>query len=245
MAVERTSLPRTAEAIAANELRAAIVRGDLAPGAKIRQEATAQQLGISLIPLREALKTLSSEGLVTYRPQRGYFVTELPGTAVQDIYLVRSLLEAEAERHAMPHIGKDECTAMRAHLRTQERAAEDHDAVAMIAANRGFHFTIFDCCDNPWLVRFVTQLWDTVDPYRVLSYRRMWLDADERAIPTEILAEHERIVTALEERKHARALRLLEQHRARSETFVRVLVDASTSLGERSGQEGDGPALIP
>jgi DNA-binding GntR family transcriptional regulator len=227
MAVERTSLPRTAEAIAANELRAAIVRGDLAPGAKIRQEATAQQLGVSLIPLREALKTLSSEGLLTYRPQRGYFVTELPGGAVHDIYVVRSLLEAETERHAMPHIGKDETAAMRAHLRTQERAAEDHDAVAMIAANRAFHFTIFGRCDNPWLVRFVTQLWDTVDPYRVLSYRRMWLDADERAITTEILAEHERIVTALEKRKHDRALRLLEQHRARSETFLRVLVDAS------------------
>jgi DNA-binding GntR family transcriptional regulator len=230
MALERTPLPRTAEAIAASELRSAIVRGDLAPGAKIRQEATARDLGISLIPLREALKTLSTEGVVTYRPQRGYFVTDLPTSAIQDIYVVRSLLEAETERSAMPHIGEDATAAMRALLRAQERAVEDHDAVAMIAANRAFHFTIFERCDNAWLVRFVTQLWDTVDPYRVLSYRRMWLDADEQAIPTEILAEHERIVTALERRDHDDALRLLEQHRARSETFLRVLVDSPATV---------------
>jgi DNA-binding GntR family transcriptional regulator len=230
MALARTPLPRTAEGIAASELRAAIVRGDLAPGAKIRQEATAQELGISLIPLREALKTLASEGVVTYQPQRGYFVTELANDAIRNVYVVRALLEAEAERIAIPHIGKQETAAMRAYLLTQERAAEDHDAVAMIAANRGFHFTIFDRCDNPWLVRFVTQLWDNVDPYRVLSYRRMWLETDERLIPAEILAEHERIVVALEKRRRDRALRLLEQHRERSETFLKALVDAPPAL---------------
>jgi DNA-binding FadR family transcriptional regulator len=52
----------------------------------------------------------------------------------------------------------------------------------------------------------------------------MWLEADDRAVPAEILAEHERIVAALEKRKPDRALHLLEQHRARSETFLRVLV---------------------
>jgi len=224
---ERSAPPRTAEAIAANELRAAIVRGDLVPGAKIRQAATALELGISLIPVREALKTLAGEGVVTYRPQRGYFVTDLPNGAIAQIYAVRSLLEAETERKAMPYIGDRETTAMRAHLRSQVRAAEDRDAVAMIAANRRFHFTIFERCENVWLVRFVTQLWDAVDPYRVLSYRRMWLEADERLIPTEILTEHEDIVSALEGKKPERALRLLEKHRRRSRTFLTVLPDSS------------------
>ena len=159
------------------------MRGDLAPGAKIRQEATAQELGISLIPIREALKTLAGEGIVTYRPQRGYFVADLPNDAIAQIYAVRSLLEAETERSAMPRIGDRETVALRTHLRTQERAAEDRDAVAMIAGNRRFHFTIFERCENTWLVRFVTQLWDAVDPYRVLSYRRMWLEADEQHHP--------------------------------------------------------------
>ncbi len=224
MALERTPLPRTAEAIAAAELRGAIIRGDLAPGVKIRQEATAQQLGISLIPVREALKTLAGEGVVTYHAQRGYFVTELPATAISEVYLVRDLLEHETERLAMPNLTAENLATMRTHLRDQARAVEHQDAVEMIAANRGFHFTIFNRCDNAWLGRFVTQLWDTLDPYRVLSYRRMWLADPERHVPAEILDEHERILTALEHGDPETALRLLEQHRNRSETFLRTLV---------------------
>jgi DNA-binding GntR family transcriptional regulator len=223
--LQRTSIPRTAEAIAAAELRDAIVRGDLAPGEKIRQEATAQQLGMSLIPIREALKTLSTEGVVTYVPQRGYFVTELPADAIADIYLVRDTLERQAEALAVERLTPQDLAAMQRHLRDQERAVEAQDAVEMIATNRRFHFAVFDRCENAWLLRFVTQLWDTLDPYRVLSYRRMWLEDPERHLPAEILAEHQRILGALERGKTARALALLEQHRARSETFLRVLVE--------------------
>ena len=222
--LQRTPLPRTAQAIAAAELRDAIIRGDLAPGARIRQEATAQELGISLIPIREALKTLASEGVVTYHPQRGYFVTELPAEAIADIYLVRDLLERQAEQLAVPRLTDVDLMAMSDHLREQARAVEREDAVDMIAANRRFHFTIFGRCDNAWLMRFVTQLWDTLDPYRVLSYRRMWLEDPERHVPAEILTEHQRILDALQRRRTDRALHLLERHRTRSATFLRVLV---------------------
>jgi DNA-binding GntR family transcriptional regulator len=226
MALARTALPRTAEAIASGELRDAIIRGDLTPGSRIRQEATAQELGVSLIPVREALKTLAGEGIVTYHPQRGYFVTELPATAIADMYVVRDLLEGQTEQLAIPHLTDLDLAAMRRHLRDQARAVETQDAVEMIATNRRFHFALFDRCGNAWLKRFVTQLWDTLDPYRVLSYRRMWLADPERHVPAEILAEHERILTALERRNPDQALRLLEQHRARSETFLRVLVNS-------------------
>jgi DNA-binding GntR family transcriptional regulator len=229
MALQRTPLPRTAEAIAAAELRDAIIRGDLAPGSRIRQEATAQQLGISLIPIREALRTLTSEGVVTYHPQRGYFVTELPAAAITDIYLVRDLLERQTEELAIPQLTDQDLSAMGDHLRDQARAVEREDAVDMIATNRRFHFTIFERSDNAWLMRFVTQLWDTLDPYRVLSYRRMWLEDPERHIPAEILVEHERILDALQRRKPDRALRLLERHRNRSATFLRALVNPPPS----------------
>lgn len=240
MVLQQANLPRTAEAIAAGELRAAIVRGDLAPGTKIPQELTAQQLGISLSPLREALKTLSGEGLVTYRPQRGYFVTELPDQSIEQIYAVRSLLESETERLAARQLTPAHIAAMRAHLRTQERAAEDHDAVAMITANRSLHFTIFERCENRWLVRFVTQLWDSVDPYRVLLYRRMWLDRSQWSLATEILAEHDRIITALEKGRTERALRLLEEHRRGSEAFLKVLVAGLPARGSRPSQDAGG-----
>jgi DNA-binding GntR family transcriptional regulator len=223
MALERTSLPRTAQAIAADELRAAIVRGDISPGAKIRQEATARELGVSLIPLREALRTLASEGTLTYRPQRGYFVTEMHDETIRELYEARALLEAHIESIAVALIDEEDIAVMRDQLRIQERAVEDRDAVEMIAANRRLHFTIFNRCENPWLLRFVTQLWDSADPYRVLAYRRMWLDADRHVIPAEVLAEHERIVDALERGKHDRVVKLLERHRERSEVFLQAL----------------------
>ncbi|MCW3027208.1 MAG: hypothetical protein JWN81_419 [Solirubrobacterales bacterium] len=222
----RPRLPRTAEAIAARELRAAIVRGALAPGAKILQEATAQELGISLIPLREALKTLASEGIVTYEPQRGYFVADLQSEGIDELYAVRDLLEAEAERIAVGRLGAEAIELMGAQLRVQGRAVAERDAVEMIAANRVFHFTLFERCENPWLLRFVAQLWDALDPYRVLSYRRMWLQDDERLIPDEILAEHRQILTALQRHDHALALQLLREHRERSRAFVVVLSPA-------------------
>jgi DNA-binding GntR family transcriptional regulator len=234
MALERTSLPRTAEAIAAAELRDAIVRGDLAPGTKIRQEATAQQLGVSLIPVREALKALAGEGVVTYHPQRGYFVSELPADSVAEIYAVRDLLETEAERSAIPRLRPGDFERMRGHLGDQERAVALRDPVEMIATNRRYHFTIFNRSTNSWALRFITQLWDTLDPYRVLSYRRMWLADPQRHVPAEILAEHERILAALQRADPERALALLRQHRTRSETFLRVLVGPTHSEPPRT-----------
>ncbi len=222
--IEQTPLPRTAEAIAAAELRDAILRGDLSPGAKIRQAATAAQLGISLIPVREALKTLAAEGIVTYRAQRGYFVTELLASAVADMYVVRDLLERRTEKLAIPRLDEPSLAAMHRHLRDQARAVDEQDAVEMIATNRRFHFVIFEHCENDWLTRFVTQLWDTLDPYRVLSYRRMWLADPSGQVPTKILHEHERILNALEQRDLKRSLELLHHHRTRSETFLKTLV---------------------
>jgi DNA-binding GntR family transcriptional regulator len=225
--LEQTTLPRTTEGVAASELRTAIVRGELAPGQKIRQEATAKQLGISLVPVREALKTLAAEGLLTYEPQRGYFVTELRDDAVRDIYAVRSLLESETERLAIGNLREQDLQTMRTQIRTQEIAATDHEAVEMIAANRRFHFTIFLRCSNQWLVRYVAQLWDTLDPLRVITYRRMWLDGQEQLIPDEVVGEHRRILTALEKRRYERALQLLAKHRQRSKRFVAIFGDGS------------------
>jgi DNA-binding GntR family transcriptional regulator len=224
-------LPRTAEGIAALELRAAIVRGDLAPGEKILQEATAQELGVSLIPLREALKTLASEGIVTYQPQRGYFVTELPIERIRELYVARSLLEAEVERLALPKLDRDILETMHAQLRVQTRAVAEHDAVEMIAANRSFHFAIFELCGNSWLVGMVTQLWDALDPYRVLSYRRMWLQEAEQHLPEEILAEHRRILDALESDDRDSALLLLGEHRDRSQAFLAALTPPTADQG--------------
>jgi DNA-binding GntR family transcriptional regulator len=208
------------------ELREAIVRGDLAPGAPIRQSATAEQLGLSIIPVREALKTLAGEGIVTYAPQRGYTVTELGPHSVDGIFRLRELLEGEAELSAVARLRPEDVAAMRAALNDQ-RAAVDAVAVqAVISANRRLHFALFDRCDNEWLLRFVTQLWEALEPHRALSYRRAAV-AGDLGRARAILADHEEIVASLEAGKTDLALRRLAEHRAQGRRdFHRLLGQA-------------------
>ena len=212
MVLKRTSLPRTAEAVALAELRDAIVRGDLAPGVQIRQSAAAEELGLSVIPVREALKTLAGEGIVTYVPQRGYTVTELSLDTVDGIFRIRELLEGEAEKDAAALLRPEDIAAMRAALNDQRAAADSVDVPGVITANRRFHFALLDRCDNEWLLRFIRQLWEALEPHRTLTYRRAAAARDfERS--QAILAEHDRIVSAFEDGDAPQALRLLAEHR--------------------------------
>lgn len=226
MALNRPSTPRTAEAMALAELRDAIVRGDLAPGAPIRQSATAEQLGLSIIPVREALKTLAGEGMVTYAPQRGYTVTELGPHSVDGIFRVRELLEGEAEQNAAAHLRPEDIAAMRAALTDQRAAMEAGDVQRVISANRRLHFALFDRCANEWLLRFVTQLWEALEPHRALSYRRA-AAAGDLVRAQAILDEHEEIVAAFEGGETDLALRRMAEHRREGRAdFHRLLVDA-------------------
>ncbi len=194
------------------ELRDAIVRGDLAPGAPIRQTTAAQELGLSVIPVREALKTLAGEGIVQYVPQRGYTVTELTAESVDGIFRIRELLETEAEAGASVRLRAEDVAAMRSALEAQRAAVAAADAQATIVSNRQFHFALLDRCDNEWLLKFIRQLWEALEPHRALVYRRA-AAAGDLARGEAILAEHEGIVTAFEQEDIPLALRLLAEHR--------------------------------
>ncbi|MFC1401443.1 MULTISPECIES: GntR family transcriptional regulator [Streptacidiphilus] len=223
MALKRTSFPRTAEAVAVVELRNAIVRGDLPPGAQIRQSAAAEELGLSVIPVREALKTLAGEGIVSYLPQRGYTVTELRPESVDGIFRLRELLETEAEAVASTRLRPEDLAAMRAAVDAQLAATLAGDGYAAIVSNRAFHFALLERCDNEWLLRFVRQLWDALEPHRALAYRRTALKGDA-ARAHAILREHEAVLDAFESGRTQEALRLLAEHRAEGrEDFHRLL----------------------
>ncbi|WP_045303077.1 GntR family transcriptional regulator [Saccharothrix sp. ST-888] len=231
MALRRTSLPRTAEAVALTELRDAIIRGDLPPGAPIRQSAAAEQLGLSVIPVREALKTLAGEGIVDYQAQRGYTVAELRPESVDDIFRLRELLETEAEARAVARVRPEDLAAMREALEAQARATDSADAHAAIVANKAFHFALLDRCDNQWLLRFVRQLWEALEPHRALAYRRTAADGD-RARADEIVHEHGEILAALESGNADEALRLMAGHRDSGQgDFHRLLPAGSDTTG--------------
>src|SRR5687768_11444608 len=93
-------LVRNASALAADLIREAIMDGRLEPGARLKEERLAQDLGISRTPVREALQRLNTEGLVQARPNRGTFVRAYEPAELDELYELRALLEGHAARRA-------------------------------------------------------------------------------------------------------------------------------------------------
>jgi DNA-binding GntR family transcriptional regulator len=171
-------------------LRRTLIAGDLKPGERVRQEEIAERLGVSLAPVREALATLEQEGQLTYKPRRGYFVTQLDLADLREIYDLRRLVEERAARGALPQLDTD------AHERIDLAARDCADAVgrgdvtAELEANRRFHFAVLEAPDQVQTMRIVRLLWDSTETYRALYY-------NDPADRKDSLAAHDRIMAAV------------------------------------------------
>lgn len=212
----------TAQARAVAALRAAILEGDLRPGQRVNQEAWAARVGVSLIPIREALGTLAGEGLVTYRPRRGYAVTELDLGELEEIYRIRGLLETDALERGVPHATDADVERLGAAASECRAAAARGDAVAQLAANRRFHDALHALAGSTTLVRLIDQLWDTTEAYRALYY----------ALPGEADAAHEAheaLVEAVAARDGDRTIRLQDAHRERALDALRIAFSRQAS----------------
>ncbi|WP_336215147.1 GntR family transcriptional regulator [Nonomuraea sp. LPB2021202275-12-8] len=205
--VEGHRRPPTAQQFVLAELRRAITTGRLRPGEPIRQEALAEELDVSRVPLREALKTLEGEGLVGYRPHRGYSVVQLSLDDLREVYLIRRILEAEAVRRAVALLTPEVLEAAEKAQADVERAAEAGDVPAMTEANRRFHMTVFECAGLPRLVRLIRTLWDSTDAYRSMYYG----DDPNRE---RVIAEHHAMLDLLRRRDAEAVVRVLDEHRS-------------------------------
>lgn len=211
----------TAQDDALRQLRADLVRGRLKPGDQIVQEALAERYGISRVPIREALRVLEAEGHVVYHPNRGHFVAELSVEDLLEVYRLRELLEAEAIRVGVPRLGKADFAALSKLADEVSAAAAKDDVIAMTAANRMFHFAIFDAAGMPRLTRTLGQLWDATDTYRAIYF-------GDEINRSRVLREHERIVAAARRHDAERVIALHDDHRGNSVATVRSVLEAST-----------------
>jgi DNA-binding GntR family transcriptional regulator len=219
MAATRTAPPPgTAAQHALEELRRAIVAGELRPGQRVGQEEIAARLGVSLAPVREALAALEQEGQLTYKPRRGYFVTELRLEDLREIYELRTLLEDRAARRAAPLLDEDAQERIELAAREVVEAAAAGDVAAELAANRRFHFALLEAPGQPHALRLIRQLWDSTETYRALYYN----SPSER---TEAVRAHERIVAAFRAGDADRLVAELDAHRQRAlEQLSEILV---------------------
>jgi DNA-binding GntR family transcriptional regulator len=199
----------TAQHRAASALRTAILDGELRPGQRVNQEAWAARAGVSAIPVREALNALAGEGLVTYRPRRGYVVTELALADLEEVYALRRLLETEALRRGVPRATADDVARLRAGADGCREAARRGDLAARLEANRAFHDALYALAGSGPLSRLIDTLWDSTEAYRALYY----------ALPGEVAAadrSHAAIVAAVAEGDVESVVSLQDEHRERA-----------------------------
>jgi DNA-binding GntR family transcriptional regulator len=197
---------------AADQIRDLIVRRVLLPGEKIRQVELANRVGVSRSPLREALRTLESEGVVSYEANRGYVVSRLDRHDMEQIYRMRALLEEELLRTVV----RPDAETVRAIARHNDEMVHAMDAAnvsAMLEANRNFHFAIFELSPLDLFRREVRRLWQLSEGYRA-TY--LWL----RETRARIASEHAAIVAALGEFDPDRLVELSAEHRRASEDVV-------------------------
>lgn len=199
--------PGTVAQHAVDGLRRSLIAGELAPGDRIGQEQVALALGISLAPVREALATLEQEGQVTYRPRRGYFVTELDVSDLREIYELRALLEDRAARRALPLLDEDAIERIELAASDCAEAAGKGDIAAELEANRRFHFGLLETEGQPHTMRLIRLLWDSTETYRAYYYN----SPEARG---ESLHAHDRIVAAIRASDPDRLVKELDSHRA-------------------------------
>ncbi|BBD76510.1 GntR family transcriptional regulator [Hydrogenophilus thermoluteolus] len=155
------TLPITRKALyqeVADRLRQRIFRHELAPGQWIDEQVIAAELGISRTPVREALKVLAAEGLVTLSPRRGSFVTQISDKDLDDIFSVLILLEGHAARLAAERIdeaGKARLNQLHERLEAAFRA---QDIDGFFDANQAFHREVQRLSDNRWLLATIEDL---------------------------------------------------------------------------------------
>ncbi|SEC64275.1 DNA-binding transcriptional regulator, GntR family [Nocardioides exalbidus] len=195
-------------------LRGLILSGALAPGARIRQEEVAAELGSSRLPVREALQILRHQGLVRLKPNSGASVMPFDPAECDLIYRVREQVEPIVLAESVPHL-TDQQVAELGDL--QQQIAGTRDVEEFLDLDRRFHLLTYAGCPMESMLEMVERFWDTTQHYRRL-YTRLLGDEGEADDAGWWIAdaEHRLMLAAIREGDGAQAGHLLAGHVQRS-----------------------------
>lgn len=190
----------------ADKLRDKIVRGEIHEGEQLRQDAIAQEFQVSRIPVREALRQLEAEGLITIVLHRGAVVSALSPADIKEVFEMRALLESEVLRVSIPHLNDEHFESADRILKKYEQALwTEHDIADWGRLNWEFHSTLYAGAERPQFLSVIRTL-----NYQCERYIRLQLyltKAMERANQ-----EHRKLLDLCRERKVDEAVALLGQH---------------------------------
>ena len=161
----------SAQEAAHARLREMIFSGALQAGQALRQEEIARQLGLSRLPVREALNRLATEGLVELKPRRGFYVVSLKPDEIEDIFEMRAMLEARAGQQATQRMTAQDADAVDRVVDRLDIAVNGNEGFDDYARlNEEFHERLYQSCNRKYLRRQIRMLRDAVAPLiRILA----------------------------------------------------------------------------
>lgn len=159
--------PRSVEESVTEALRDAILRGELKPGHRLAQVELSEELGVSRIPLRDALRRLEAEGLVEIDGRRGARVSSLSPGDVEEIYSMRKLLESECARRAIEGLNDEQAERLIELSDEMDRTADD--PVKGAASRKNFYAELYALAGRPRMRATILQLRALVQRYHLLT----------------------------------------------------------------------------
>jgi DNA-binding GntR family transcriptional regulator len=180
-------------------LRVQIMSGALRPGTFIRLDDTAAQLGVSITPVREALRTLRSEGMVQLEPHRGHVVAPFTRGDIEDVFWLQSTIATQLVRSAVERITEDELDELASHLDAIVGAIELHDSVQIIDAEFSFYRTLNRAAGRIKLAWFLLH---------ATRYLPSLMYADDHEWGVQAVDNHRELVAALRRRDVDAAVQL-------------------------------------
>lgn len=151
---------------ALEQLRESIILGELAAGTPLRLDELARSLGMSISPIREAVRQLEALGLAKHVPHQGARVLDFDIEELRDLFYVRLGLETLAVRRAAEHFSDEQAATARAQLDRFDAAAEADDVRGSMRAHTDFHFTLYEASGVQWLVALIRPVWDRSERFR-------------------------------------------------------------------------------
>jgi len=190
----------------AEELRRRIVSGQYTGGDQIRQEALAEELGVSRIPIREALLQLEAEGLVVIHTHKGAVVASLSPEDAVDLFEARLVLESMLFRKAVESATKDDIARVGACLAEYERGVRNGaDATTLSRLNWAFHTAMCTSARRPRMMTILLSLYTATD-----RYLRLQIDRPQAKIKA--LADHRALFEAFKAKRSGAAAKLIKAH---------------------------------
>lgn len=221
--------PPTLAEVALRELRRELLTGRFRAGDAVSVADAAARFGMSTLPVREALRELVADGRVDYSPHRGYRVKAHTLADVEEIFLMCSLLEAEALRRGIPRMDSSDVDRMERRLGEFTHLMNAGTMWEAVGVHRDFHFVPIECARLPRLEAELRRLWDHTD-----HYRGLYFFPDGSMSPT-MDEDHKNLLEACGRGDVERAVMLMDQHREHALRRLSPILGAED--GEAQGEE--------